>query len=86
MRSFQLSKTTKKEECETKNEAFKRLAEARTGNAIEQIIRIGNLANKRHYEYTDADVKKIITALKKTVAAVEAKFKENEIDGKRFSL
>ena len=58
---------TKKQNGETKSEAFKRLAEARTGKAIESVLRIGNLANKRNYEYRDEDVKKIITALKRRI-------------------
>ncbi len=42
---------------------FVQLAESRTVNAIRAIRVIGKLGNKSHYEYSEADVKKIIQAL-----------------------
>ena len=77
---------TKKQNGETKSDAFKRLAEARTGKAIESVLRIGNLANKRNYEYRDEDVKKIIAALKQAVNNVEGQFKQNMESGTNFRL
>ena len=71
---------------ETKYEAFKRLAETRTGNAIEQIHRIGNLSNKRHYDYKAEDIKKIVNALRKSITSIENKFNESEITEKKFTL
>lgn len=43
------------------------LAESRTINAIRAIRVIGKLGNKAHYEYGEADVKKIIAALNREV-------------------
>ncbi len=61
---------------EDKRAKFIRLAEGRTSNAIRSIRVIGNLANRLHYEFSDADVKKIMTALNKEVDAVSRKFDE----------
>ena len=52
---------------------FVALAESRTVNAIRAIRVIGKLANRAHYEYTDADVKKIVHALAKETESVRAR-------------
>lgn len=57
-----------------KRENFVRLAEGRTQLALDAIRKIGNLSNSRAYEYTDADVKVIIKALRDATAEVERKF------------
>jgi hypothetical protein len=57
-----------------KREKFRALAEARTNKAIEAIGRIGNLSNRQIYEYEDAEVRKVIRALKDAVTSVEARF------------
>lgn len=56
-----------------KRTKFVELAQSRTVNAIRAIRVIGKLANKAHYDYTDTDVKKIVKALSKEIAAVEAR-------------
>lgn len=38
---------------ETKNEKFIRLAEARVNSVIQKIQLIGNLSNKRNYDYSE---------------------------------
>ena len=57
-----------------KRAKFRELAQARTNKAIEAIARIGNLSNRQIYEYDEAEVKKIIKALREAVSAVESKF------------
>lgn len=57
----------------TKREKFVQLAESRTANAIRAIRVIGKLGNKSHYDYSDADVKKIVSALSKEVDALRAR-------------
>lgn len=62
---------------ETKDKAakFKELAVARVNKAIAAISTIGNLANKANYDFTEADVDKITTAIDDANAAIEARFK-----------
>ena len=57
-----------------KREKFRALAEARTNKAIESIGRIGNLSNRQIYDFDEAEVRKVIRALKDAVASVEARF------------
>jgi len=57
-----------------KREKFRELAESRTTKALEAIARIGNLSNRQVYEYEDAEVKKIMRALREAMAEVEARF------------
>jgi ribosomal protein L7/L12 len=64
---------TSAKQTEDKRAKFVELAESRTINAIRAIRVIGKLGNKSAYEYDDADVKKIISALSKEVDALKAR-------------
>ena len=64
---------------------FVELAQNRTMNAIKAIRVIGKLGNRSHYEFDDADVKKIVAALTKEVEALRARMTQNgkgEVDFK----
>lgn len=52
---------------------FVELAEKRTVNAIKAIRVIGKLGNKAHYQYDEADVKKIVNALSREIDALKAR-------------
>ena len=56
-----------------KRSKFVELAESRTVNAIRAIRVIGKLGNKSAYEYDDADVRKIVSALSKEIEALRAR-------------
>lgn len=56
-----------------KRAKFVELAEGRTRNAIKAIRIIGKLGNKNAYEYSEADVKRITSALNKEVDALRAR-------------
>ena len=57
-----------------KRQRFRKLAESRTNKAIEAISRIGNLSNRQIYDFEDAEVRKVIRALRDAVSAVEGRF------------
>ena len=57
-----------------KHDKFRELAESRTNRAMDSIRRIGNLSNRHLYEWDDAEIRKIIKALKDAVGEVERKF------------
>lgn len=57
-----------------KREKFVKLAEGRTQAALDAIRKIGNLSNRRAYEFDDQDVKKIIKALRDAASELEKKF------------
>jgi ribosomal protein L7/L12 len=56
-----------------KREKFVELAEARTKNAIKAIRIIGKLGNKNAYDFNEADVKKIASALNREVEAMRSR-------------
>lgn len=62
------------EKLNEKRKKFRELAENRTNKAIEAIARIGNLSNRQIYEWDEAEVKKIIKALREAVSSVESRF------------
>ncbi|MHA6642126.1 hypothetical protein [Mesorhizobium sp. A623] len=53
---------------------FVRLAEGRTQAALDAIRKLGNLSNRRAYEFTEADIRKIGKALKEAVTDLERRF------------
>lgn len=57
-----------------KREKFVKLAEGRTQLALEAIRKIGNLSNRRAYEFDEGDVKKMAKALRDAVSELERKF------------
>ena len=59
-----------------KRAKFVALAESRTVNAIRAIRVIGKLGNKAHYEYGDADVKKIVHALSREIDSLKARLSD----------
>ena len=61
----------------TKRERFKKVAVQRTNKIINYIRLLGNCSNKNNYEYTDNDVKKIISAIEKELKLLKTKFEEN---------
>lgn len=59
---------------ESRRANFVRLAEGRTRAALAAIRKLGNLSNRRAYEFTDADIRKITKALRESVSELEKKF------------
>lgn len=70
-----------------KREKFVKLAEGRTSTALDAIRKIGNLSNRRAYQYDDQDVKKIVKALREAVGDLERKFTSSSVgDTETFKL
>lgn len=57
-----------------KHAKFRELAESRTNKALDAIGRIGNLSNRSIYQWEEAEVRKVMRALKDAVAEVEGRF------------
>ena len=60
-----------------KREKFVELAERRTVNAIKAIRVIGKLGNRTAYDYSDADVTKIVKALNDEIEALKSRMKSS---------
>jgi len=70
---------------ETKEDKFKRLANARVNNAIKQLELIGNLSNSSSYDYTADEVRKIMGTLNQKVKEISFKFQES-LKKEKFKL
>lgn len=71
---------------DNKRENFVRLAEGRTQVALEAIRKLGNLSNRRAYDYTETDIRKITKALKDAVSDLERRFGSSVEPTESFKL
>ena len=70
-----------------RRERFVSLAEARTDKALNAIRLLGNLSNRSNYEYSDADVAKIVKALESEIRTLKARFAESAgVSERKFRL
>lgn len=68
---------------ETKHERFKRLAKQRGDRVLKDIDLLGNLSNRNNYDYSEADLKKLFSAIEEELRITKARFinrKRREID------
>jgi transcription elongation GreA/GreB family factor len=71
---------------EPHDKKFQRLAIPRVNKAIKAIRQLGSLANRSAYAYTDEQVVKLLDAIKKATADVQARFQGNKDNGTTFSF
>lgn len=76
----------KTKDFETKREKFVRLAESRMDNTLKNIELLSNLSNTSNYEYTQADVTKMIRTLKNAVSDLEKSFIRSSTTNNKFKL
>jgi len=69
-----------------KREKFVKLAEGRTQAALQAIRKLGNLSNRRAYDFTEADIKKIAKVLRDAISDVERKFGSSGDSSDTFRL
>lgn len=69
---------------ESRNERFKRIANRRTNNILNQIRLLGNLSNKSTYEYSDDEVNKIFSAVEAQLRIAKTLF--NRKRKRKFEL
>ncbi|MBX9120896.1 MULTISPECIES: hypothetical protein [Enterococcus] len=59
---------------ENKSEKFIRLAEKRANDIINKLRLIGNLSNRRNYDYSEKEVKELFSAIEKEIATTKNLF------------
>ncbi|MDB0039018.1 hypothetical protein N9F54_00445 [Actinomycetota bacterium] len=59
---------------ESPNERFRRLAASRGDRLIREIALLGNLANRKNYEYTQSEVDALFTPIETEISEVRALF------------
>ena len=65
-------------ENETKEEKFKRLAEARVNKLLEQFAILRNCSNTQVYSYSEPQINKIFKALEEELRITKAAFQSNK--------
>ncbi len=71
---------------ETKRIAFKRLASSRANRIVKNLNLLGNLSNKRNYDFTESDVKAVFTAIEEEVRLAKARFLVALKKGRKIKL
>lgn len=59
---------------ETKNERFRRLAASRGDRLIREIALLGNLSNRKNYEYSAGEVEQLFEPIERELREVRALF------------
>ena len=60
-----------------KKDRFKRVASRRVENILNDIKSLSKCSNNNNYEYTEADVNKMLKAIKDEIKVLETLFKKN---------
>ncbi|PYD89959.1 hypothetical protein DNF23_25065 [Pseudomonas syringae pv. pisi] len=63
---------------------FIELANARVARAIKDLRLIGNLSNRKNYEYTDEEAKKILKVLEAEVDILKERFRPQPVEHKNL--
>ena len=84
MKDKETNKTPRKD----KSGDFKKLATARMTKAITMMRLIGNLSNRRAYDYTESEKKQIIKTLEQELKSIKIRFEKStkKTNGSDFSF
>lgn len=63
---------------------FVELANARVARAIKDLRLVGNLSNRKNYEYTDEEARKILKVLEAELDMLKSKFRAKPADHKKL--
>lgn len=63
---------------EDKHDRFKRLAKLRGERILKDLQLLGNLSNRRNYEYTDSEVKALFSVIDEELRATKSGFTRNK--------
>lgn len=71
---------------ETRNERFRRLAATRGDRLIREISLLGNLANRKNYEYSAEEVEALFRPIESELREVRARFDPESPSNRRVSF
>ena len=64
---------------ESKSDRFIRVAERRTARVLTDLRLLGQCANRRTYEYSPDQVRRILAEIRRNLTVVEKRFKEDGV-------
>lgn len=65
---------------ETKAERFKRLAERRATEVLVKLRLLGNLSDKKNYEYSDGQIRQLFEALETELRSCKSRYKSSDVN------
>ncbi len=65
---------------------FIRIAQNRVNRILDALDSLGNCSNRRNYDYSDTDVKKIFSEIEKKLKETRSMFQATAEEKKRFTL
>jgi len=72
---------------ESKAEKFERIAERRVNETLRALRLLGNLADRRNYEYSADQVSTLLSVIDQEVRTLRSRFKaETDVGSQRFSF
>lgn len=71
---------------ETKNERFRRLAASRGDRLIREIALLGNLSNRKNYEYTEGEVEDLFEPIERELRETRALFDPQAPSSRKVSF
>jgi CRISPR/Cas system CSM-associated protein Csm2 small subunit len=71
---------------ETKRDRFVRIAERRVNKILDGLDSLGKCANRKNYQYTDTDVRKIFGEIENKVKEIKILYKTSRNSKNRFRL
>lgn len=72
---------------ESKAERFERIAERRVNETLRALRLLGNLADRRNYDYSDDQVTALLSAIDQEIRNLRSRFKAGAaVGGQRFSF
>ena len=69
-----------------KRRRFIRVVEYRVNKIVQELDRLGRCSNRRNYDYSDRDVKKVFNEIENKVKATKTLFLETSPNKRKFRL
>jgi hypothetical protein len=71
---------------EMKRNRFVRVAERRVNNLLRDFDSLGKCANRKNYDYSSDDVKRIFQAIEKKLKVIKSLYESSSEDKRTFTL
>ena len=71
---------------DVKRRRFIRVVEYRVNKIVQELDRLGRCSNRRNYDYSDRDVKKVFNEIENKVKATKTLFLETSPNKRKFRL
>jgi hypothetical protein len=71
---------------ETKHQRFRRLAASRGDRLIREVALLGNLSNRKNYDFTPDDVEALFAPIERELAECRAKFDPDTVSSRKVQF